>query len=248
MLIDGWAQPAEEAVAVQTRLQEMDDWFSNPETWGPGGVTSIYWQNAEKPQDMGAMNQLTIPVEMHLDTYIEQRQTIENELLMLQQTVTKAPVDMDNTLFERQANDVDDWIKEYEESQPETEIRLIEFASLMDKLWQIDVQLNNIAVDRSFTITGNVITDGVPQERAIGGSIWPGQTYLVGEQGPELINPLSAGYVIPNHMLRQAGSANAAQYTFHVNIDARGANPQVTRRAVEDGIVTAARRIGLHGR
>lgn len=36
-----------------------------------------------------------------------------------------------------------------------------------------------------------------PPHRAAGGSVWPGQTFLVGEEGPELVRFGSSGYVTP---------------------------------------------------
>jgi hypothetical protein len=43
---------------------------------------------------------------------------------------------------------------------------------------------------------------------AAGGSVSPGQTYLVGEQGPELFSSGSAGFITPNHALAGAGGIN----------------------------------------
>ena len=45
------------------------------------------------------------------------------------------------------------------------------------------------------------------QPRALGGPVVAGGSYLVGEQGPELIRMGSAGTVIPNNALAQAGEA-----------------------------------------
>lgn len=46
--------------------------------------------------------------------------------------------------------------------------------------------------------------------RASGGPVWPGQTYMVGERGPELFRPNAPGSIVPNHQLGanlQGGSA-----------------------------------------
>lgn len=56
--------------------------------------------------------------------------------------------------------------------------------------------------------------------RAGGGSVDNGETYLVGESGPELFRPGASGTIIPNHALQ--GSSNVSHT---VNIDARGAGP-----------------------
>lgn len=47
--------------------------------------------------------------------------------------------------------------------------------------------------------------------RASGGSINAGQTYLVGERGPELFTSSRAGYIVPNHQLsRVSGRGSSA--------------------------------------
>jgi phage-related minor tail protein len=48
-------------------------------------------------------------------------------------------------------------------------------------------------------------------ERAEGGPVEYGKTYLVGEQGPELFKPPSSGTILPNHALRSGGSAPIVQ-------------------------------------
>jgi hypothetical protein len=51
------------------------------------------------------------------------------------------------------------------------------------------------------------IEDTEYKPRAMGGPVSAGGNYLVGEEGPELIHMGSAGTVIPNHALAQAGEA-----------------------------------------
>jgi hypothetical protein len=59
---------------------------------------------------------------------------------------------------------------------------------------------------------------GGPQ--AAGGSVSSGKSYLVGEKGPEMFTPSSAGHIIPNNAL--GGSSGGARTVY--NIDARGAD------------------------
>lgn len=49
-----------------------------------------------------------------------------------------------------------------------------------------------------------------------GGSVFPGQTYLVGERGPELFSPQSAGSIIPNDAM--------PAYSTTININVSGVN------------------------
>lgn len=58
--------------------------------------------------------------------------------------------------------------------------------------------------------------------RAMGGPVFPGETYLVGERGPELLTMGRGGYVTPN-----LGGPSISQ-TF--NIDARGADASMVPR------------------
>ncbi|HEX7040438.1 MAG TPA: hypothetical protein VF202_10015, partial [Trueperaceae bacterium] len=71
--------------------------------------------------------------------------------------------------------------------------------------------------------------------RAQGGEISPGRFYMVGERGPELIAPRSAGTVIPNHKLGG----------LTINVDARGAHdPVAVEQAVERGVRAAVQIAG----
>lgn len=76
---------------------------------------------------------------------------------------------------------------------------------------------------------GKSIWDGLGKlfqgAHAAGGSVVPGMAALVGEQGPELFVPRSAGTIVPN------GQFGGSQHVYH--IDARGANdPAAVHAAV----------------
>jgi hypothetical protein len=63
--------------------------------------------------------------------------------------------------------------------------------------------------------------------RASGGSVTAGTPYLVGENGPEIFNPSTSGSIIPNSALGGSGGNS-----FVYNVDARGAQPGVSREIV----------------
>lgn|GEM_PF-3334167 len=73
--------------------------------------------------------------------------------------------------------------------------------------------MDNLAnkMDRTATITvttiNKVISQKVDGERALGGPVWRGGTFLVGEKGPELFQPNLAGNIIPNGSLDMAPPA-----------------------------------------
>lgn len=75
--------------------------------------------------------------------------------------------------------------------------------------------------------------------RASGGPVMPGKAYLVGERGPELIVPRSAGQVIANSQLRSAAGGGRAP--INVNVDARGAtDPAMVEAAAYRAVYAAA--------
>ena len=55
--------------------------------------------------------------------------------------------------------------------------------------------------------------------KASGGSVAGGTTYLVGEQGPELFTPSSAGYIVPNNKLASGGGGNVINVTVNGAVD-----------------------------
>jgi hypothetical protein len=64
---------------------------------------------------------------------------------------------------------------------------------------------------------GNKIGDVV--YRAKGGPLSAGQPAIVGEQGPELFIPGSAGMVMPNHALQSTGGGTVIHQHFNGNMD-----------------------------
>jgi hypothetical protein len=69
--------------------------------------------------------------------------------------------------------------------------------------------------------------------RAEGGPVQPGERFMVGERGPEIFVPKTAGTVIPNDAIGGGGTQTVIQY----NIDARGASAGIgeeIRRALRD--------------
>ena len=78
--------------------------------------------------------------------------------------------------------------------------------------------------------------------KAAGGFVGADQAYMVGEQGPELFIPSSAGNIVPNNALR--GSAGATNVTYNINaIDAKSvAQLFAENRMTLFGTVEQARR------
>lgn len=85
-------------------------------------------------------------------------------------------------------------------------------SSIANKL--IDVGLDNLFGSSGFNIAG--MFGGA---RATGGPVSSGKSYLVGERGPEMFTPSSAGNITPNNQM--GGSSSVV---FSPVIDARGAD------------------------
>jgi lambda family phage tail tape measure protein len=67
---------------------------------------------------------------------------------------------------------------------------------------------------------------------------------IVGEQGPELYMPKSAGTIFPHQQLASALSSSGGGHTFNINVDAKGStDPAQTRVQVMRGIQAAAPQI-----
>lgn len=73
-------------------------------------------------------------------------------------------------------------------------------------------------------------TGGFGGFRAMGGPVSPSQWHVVGENGPEIFVPQSAGSIIPNHDIRRGGGGA----TFNINVSGTG-NAEVMA-AAEQGM------------
>ena len=83
----------------------------------------------------------------------------------------------------------------------------------------IDVAINMALFGAmSGTGTGGGLLGGLFKKRANGGSVMSGQSYLVGERGPELFTPARSGSIAPNGAM---GASNIV-----VNVDATGSSVQ----------------------
>lgn len=75
--------------------------------------------------------------------------------------------------------------------------------------------------------------------RATGGPVSPGQAYMVGERGPELFVPTSAGAISPNQA--NGGAPREVRVSINVNTPAGGDAPQALQRSSRQ-IASAVRR------
>jgi len=87
-------------------------------------------------------------------------------------------------------------------SQEEYTRRVKEIATAISQLQSkgIVVTVENINIQRNININEErrQNTSNRPEARSIGGPVVAGQTYMVGERGPELFTPATSGRIVPN--------------------------------------------------
>lgn len=71
---------------------------------------------------------------------------------------------------------------------------------------------------QQYDTSGNIPVVDIFEQRASGGPVGAGKTYMVGERGPELFVPKTSGAIIPNHAL------GGGTTSVTVNVDASGTN------------------------
>lgn len=79
-------------------------------------------------------------------------------------------------------------------------------------------------------LTG-IFLDGA---KASGGPVMAGNTYLVGEKGPELFVPPASGNIVPNSALGDAGAAGGGDVTIiqHITVDSRSDQASIMQAMV----------------
>jgi len=92
---------------------------------------------------------------------------------------------------------------------------------------------------------------GISGQKAMGGPVLGGKTYMVGERGPELFTPRSSGQITPNH--RMGGSGEQIVINQNINVttgvqqtvraEILGLMPQITE-ASKMAVIDAKRRGG----
>ena len=83
---------------------------------------------------------------------------------------------------------------------------------------------------------------GLAGGRASGGPVDYGQSYLVGEQGPEIFTPGASGQITPNSAARSGGGGRGGD----IYVDARNADGGVEYRA-QRGIAAGMRQAAING-
>lgn len=101
------------------------------------------------------------------------------------------------------------------------------------------------AIPRNVTSTITTIRETVERfvsgERAAGGPVWPGGTFLVGERGPELFAPRQVGSIIPNHQL-SAGGAGGGSTNVTVNVYGSVTSENDLVEKIRAGLIRRGRR------
>jgi len=129
-------------------------------------------------------------------------------------------------------------------------------ADIIAELYRVFVvkQITGFITDAITSSFGPTPTGGGGGGKAIGGPVQAGQTYLVGERGPELFRPARSGSITPNDQLGGGGNvivnqtinvSTGVQQTVRTEI--KSLMPQIAASA-KAAVVDAKRRGGSYGR
>lgn len=110
--------------------------------------------------------------------------------------------------------------------------------ALINTLGDVAAKIKN-AVMGALSTEGTSGGMGVPG-KALGGSVFDGSPYIVGERGPELFVPRVSGTIIPNNKLSAGGTTiNLGGITISGNADS-----STVKQAAYNGVMAAARAMG----
>lgn len=136
-------------------------------------------------------------------------------------------------------NGADGALSEYEQGLIDVKLVVLELAETItltnSQKNQIRVLVDTGDLERALDLIDIITAGGYTAElnamryrgvkpQALGGPVMGGTTYLVGEQGPELFTPSSAGNITPNHALGGGGT---------INITVTSADPNEVVRALQ---------------
>lgn len=241
LVMEGWATTAQQAIDKLKGLR--DEQAAVLESFKSGAGTQAYWDMAE---GAGAGTVTSFDMEINavitpeFNTVLGEATTEIDNLTNAKHLVTLGimPDEFNNTYGE-----IAGMINDYTNADPTVwfDTKHQEAESVMDRLIEK-------AKDRTVTYTYNVKVNGrepsVEGGQAGGGYIYPG-TWLVGEQGPELITMAGYGTVTNNADLRRSLAGSGPDLPpIIVNIDARGVaagDLYWVERGAERGIVRALR-------
>jgi hypothetical protein len=126
---------------------------------------------------------------------------------------------------------------EYEQGLIDAKLMVLDLAETIaltdSQKNQIRVLVDTGELERALGLINVITAGGYTAElnamrfrgpRALGGPVAGGSSYLVGEQGPELFTPSSAGNITPNHALGGGGT---------INITVTSADPNEVVRALQ---------------
>jgi DNA-binding protein YbaB len=156
---------------------------------------------------------------------------LQRDLRQLQEELAAVEVDLETG--RQRANEVTEALRVLGETEAEPEISTASIDRALDRVKQLRAELR--AADQGAS-TPAPATPDVDGARAKGGPIDRKGTYLVGEQGPELITPSRAGFV--NTFEAVAGLVRAISQIPAVAASTQGAGPQLivpTQRVVKPG-------------
>jgi hypothetical protein len=203
-----------------------------------GGDIAVRDSQRQAAEAVAALTALEKDGKAATDEYAAAQDAAAEELIAAAQAATDYDEDLANangetlTAAEKQAVFRDKLIQVAQTLAPGSPllVQLLEYIDLLDNI--PETVETNVKVTR----TGDLLTP-INGRRASGGPVSTGGTYLVGEQGPELLHMAGNGYVSPN------GASAGAGYNITVNAG-MGADGRRIGDSIVDAIKDFERRNG----
>ncbi len=105
------------------------------------------------------------------------------------------------------------------------------YTNMMQNKFQKQTQGFVMAGGKGIFNVDKKLYQNVTGARALGGSVFPGNAYLVGERGPEIMVPSNLGSIVPNHKLRGPGSMSIGGGSGTISASVVINNPQLNSAA-----------------
>jgi hypothetical protein len=207
--------------SLKEQLQEVED-------SGRSAFAKLYGVTLKGAEQLDALRAAMSRVNMEQNALNDATDT--EEILRRKIDLKKEEIDLATSLYEAEQGAMEAQREAAKIIGDGFENAITSGEKLTDVIKQLGMDLMKLALRNTVT---NPLVDflgkssflggifkGYGGPKAAGGSVGSGKSYMVGEKGPEMFTPSSAGHIIPNNAL--GGSSGGARTVY--NIDARGAD------------------------
>lgn len=149
---------------------------------------------------------------------------------------------------------LDALIGQFDDLTPEMRATILKYADDISRLLQLNATLNLPVVPTKYSYYGSYMdytpvsaqtpegSGGQLGGKALGGPVFPYQSYLVGEKGPELFTPQTPGTIVPHSQTERMIAHPTGSTTVNVHVAGSVIAEKDLARIVEDQLIRAYRR------